>query len=216
MKTHIAITAAISVALSSCGGSSASPNPAPLVAFMGDSITAHWGDASITGTDKTLADLVPNSINAGIGGQTCAQMQTRFATDVISVHPGIVVIDCGTNDTDDYHSTDYQALFDMVIAAQGIGAHVIVGTLPPNSFAYYPTAVAIDSKLHADWNAVIREAAESYGYQVADYYPAMLLPDGQQNLALFYDGLHPDAAGYAIMWRVLEPLLASEGAVTAQ
>ena len=27
------------------------------------------------------------------------------------------------------------------------------------------------------------------------------------NVAAFIDGLHPNAAGYAVMWKVIEPLL---------
>jgi lysophospholipase L1-like esterase len=48
------------------------------------------------------------------------------------------------------------------------------------------------------------------GYVVADYYSAVLNSDGSSNQSLFIsDHIHPNADGYAVMWSVLRPVLAT-------
>jgi hypothetical protein len=44
----------------------------------------------------------------------------------------------------------------------------------------------------------------------ADYYDEFLNPDGTVNDSLFLDGLHPNPAGYALMWKVVAPLINEE------
>lgn len=141
---------------------------------------------------------------------------------MLAYKPALAVIDCGTNDIYFTSSTDLSPLFEMVAEAQAAGARVIVGTLPPNAYTLLchpnpsqgvnnPATSAEQEALHAQWNSEIRAGAEVYGYTVADYYPAMLLENGAQNPALFLpDGVHPVAAGYAVMWDVLEPVLEGE------
>lgn len=139
-------------------------------------------------------------------------MQARFDTDVLKHHPAAVVIDCGTNDVYQTGSRDLTPLFDMVQAAEATGAHVIVGTLPPNAYTLLyplnPATAEEQQATHAYWNETIRTSAAAYGYTVADYYPAMILRDGRQNPVMFCaDGVHPTSAGYAVMWQVLAPMV---------
>jgi lysophospholipase L1-like esterase len=220
MKRQLAATVA-AMLLSACGGGDQNSEPSPtappaatttprsdyaLLVLIGDSITYLWNDpAWVTDAADLISSHYPNVIDAGVGGQTTKQMWERFDTDVLAYHPGIIEIDGGTNDVALLNSSDTQYLFDMIDAAQTSGALVIVGTLPPDT---YHIDYTIDQATHAAWNAAIRAGARVYGYRIADYYSAMLLPDGQQNPALFYsDGTHPINAGYAVMWDVLEPQL---------
>ena len=201
------IAAAVALSLAACGGASQSvPTSAPGVqsaprgptVFIGDSITAYWA---------TLDESFPDAVNAGIGGQTCEQMRARFQADVLAQHPSTVVILCGANDIRYNLSDDQSALFAMVQAAESTGAQVVVGELLPNTG--WPETVdnypQDGQALYVDWNKAIKAGAASYGYTVADYYDAMVLPSGAQNPALFQpDGTHPNAAGYAVMVTVLQ------------
>jgi GDSL-like Lipase/Acylhydrolase family len=208
MKRTI-LAAAVALALSACGGGSGDPagvptstsssTPPPTV-FIGDSITAYW---------TSLDTYFPGAVNEGIGGQTCEQMQKRFAADVLAKNPAVVVILCGANDIRYNLSDDQSPLFAMVQAAQSAGAKVVVGELLPNTG--WPEQVdnypEIGQALYVIWNKAIVDGKDQYGYIVADYYDAMLL-DGKQNASLFKsDGTHPNAAGYAVMAKVLDKVM---------
>jgi lysophospholipase L1-like esterase len=180
------------------------------VVMIGDSITRYWDDPT---WQSSRADLISahvrNVIDVGIGGQTCSQMLERFETDVLSRHPSVIYIECGTNDVARNHSTDTGPLFEMVERAQASGAEVIVGNLPPCEPRAY-VVVHDDQPLFAFWRRAIVQGAKTYGYKLANYYPELVLPDGQQNFTLFSsDKVHPNSKGYAIMWGVLRPLLPS-------
>lgn len=209
---------AIALLMTGCGGNSISspssqtasitplPPSGPLV-FMGDSITAFW----------SVQDFFPGARNGGVGGQTTAQMLARFDQDVLSLHPSVVIILGGTNDIRLTGSDDPSSLFAMVQKAEAFGAKVIVGTLPPNeswltpeTCSYCTVFITRDEglALYAKFNDEIRQGALIYGYKVADYYRAMINPDGSQNASLFDSSLvHPNAQGYVVMVDVLRPVL---------
>lgn len=191
-RTFLVLACAL---ISACGDS-----PAPnLVVMMGDSITCYWNDPAWQEEPSALISAhLPRVVDMGIGGQTTEQMWDRFQTDVLDRHPETIVIEGGTNDVELLDSVDTQFLFKMVTAAQSSGAFVIVGNLPPAPDR--PTELA-------SWRAAIMKGADTYGYEVADYYHAML-KDGVQNQKLFFtDHVHPVSAGYEVMWSVLAPLL---------
>lgn len=192
--------------LTACGGTEpqaptpalATLPPAPVV-FVGDSITARW-DLS----------FVPNAINAGIHGYRSCELASRFSEDVLSHYPGTVVILAGINDIALDDAPTPQCIYDMAQRAMASGARVIVGTLLPDS--NWAGAVAIHSDAEGAaaverFNSELRLAAASYGFTLADYYPALINDDGMQKTELFVDGVHPNADGYAVMQRMLSPLL---------
>ena len=193
--------ALIALTLTACGGGSADPPPHRIV-FMGDSITYFWTD---------LQTLAPAAINAGVGGNTSQMMDARFQQDVLAYHPATVVILAGTNDIYDEPNPTPAAVFDMAQRAKAAGAHVIVGTVPPIGnwvSSDVVTSVAMGQAEITQYNRELRDGAAADGYAVADYYTAMLNPDGTQNASLFNaDLIHPDAAGYTVMDGVLKPLL---------
>lgn len=198
----------LALLLSACGGGG--NDPPPVMIFIGDSITKYWNDPTWQ-TDEAdlLSAHLPGVVDAGIGGQTCEQMQARFQHDVLDRNPAVVVIDCGTNDVALLQSADTHALFAMVKAAQAAGAQVIVGNLPPADFAIvYAGSWSLLDPLHAQWNTEIAKGAKTYGYHLANYYSAMSETDGSQKAGLFCsDGIHPTSAGYAVMWEVLNAQL---------
>jgi lysophospholipase L1-like esterase len=169
------------------------------VAFMGDSITSLWDVQDYDTTNPTL--------NFGVSGQLTAQMLARFS-EVLTSGAGIVVIDGGINDL--YvlgpENTNTDSIREMAAEASAAGMRVILCALIPDSYDY-PTGAAPQLADILAFNDKLLYLAQQNGYLYADYYPAMLLPNGEQDVALTKDGLHPNAAGYARMWSVLQPLI---------
>jgi lysophospholipase L1-like esterase len=165
------------------------------VVFMGDSITQGWYlDESFPGKPY---------INRGISGQTSPQMVLRFRQDVIDLKPRVVVILAGTNDIAE--NTGPITLEEsegnlMTMAELATANHirvVLCSVLPAFDFPWRPgltPAPKIDAL-----NAWIKAYAAEKGYVYEDYHSAM--KDERDGLPekLSKDGVHPNAAGYAIM-----------------
>ena len=105
------------------------PDP-PSVVFIGDSISAIWGNGQ---QGPEFAEH-PNWVDKGISGQNSNQLLARFQTDVIDLHPEIVHILIGTNDVypgwtlvpSDPSAIDSPAnVEDMVRMAQANDIHVV-------------------------------------------------------------------------------------------
>lgn len=198
------------MALCACGGdnenqyeSAPSPQkhdaPSGPIIFIGDSITARWN----------LQAFGPDSINAGIGGQTSCEMLARMETDVLSKHPDKVVILAGINDISIEPDANPRCVLEMAQRALASGASVIVGTLLPDFDWTGSQAIDSDEQGMAAidaFNAEIRAGAASFGYTIADFYRAFLLK-GNQRHELFVDGVHPNAYGYAFMQSIVQALL---------
>jgi lysophospholipase L1-like esterase len=196
--------------LSACGGQSEVPPPAaPPSVFIGDSITELWGVNPVINYSPNLADHVPGSVNKGVSDNTTTQMLARFNSDVLVYKPSVVHILGGTNDAlNGDNPIGTTGLFTMVNDAEAAGARVIVGTIPLIDFdrSFNPVIVV--------YNNTLRSSAALLGYVVVDYAAVMANPDGSPNSSLYRDGLHPNGAGYAAMWRALKPVLRSFGVET--
>lgn len=185
--------------IAGCGGGSDTPAPPPTV-FIGDSITTAW----------PLSDYLQNTIDAGVSGQTSAQMLARFQTDVLARNPSVVVILAGTNDVLHTQNPTVANIQQMADLAAHAGARVVIGEIPPISNWAESDVIADPATGNAAveaFNAELVMMANASGYHVADYYDELILPDGLQNTALFLDGLHPDKAGYDAMWPELKKAL---------
>lgn len=175
------------------------------VVFIGDSITEFW--------DKGRAGFFsgPHYVNRGISGQTTPQMLVRFRQDVIALRPRAVVILAGTNDIagNTGPSSDEEIegnIASMVELARAHRIRVVLATLVPAG--RYPWAPQADPA-NRIWriNAWIRGFAQERHIALADFYTPMATPDGALRADLGDDGVHPNAAGYAVMEAVLRPLL---------
>lgn len=186
----------------------------PRVVFMGDSITEGWS--------KLDPDFFARGYaNRGISGQTSAQMLVRFYQDVVALHPKVVHIMAGTNDVagnggpttaEQYHNT----IRSMVDIARANAIQVVIGAIPPaDRFSWNP---AIKPALQiADLNRWLRDYAKANGLAFADYYTAMAGPNGELLPAYATDGVHPIAAGYAVMRPIAERAIAeAEGRAKAR
>ena len=191
--------------LSACGGANdASRVPVQstgTIVFIGDSITQSW----------PLSNYVTDPVNAGVSGNETPQMLDRFDSDVLGLKPVLVVIDGGINDIRNRETTDCASLLAMVQKAHAANVKVIVGTLM-HAENLGPDAAAKQLLIRA-MNKEIRAAAESYGFDVVDYFKISVSSSGALNHSLFPDGLHPNPNGYDAMWNELLPALRRQGVV---
>jgi lysophospholipase L1-like esterase len=182
------------------------PAHPPQVVFMGDSITENW-----VSLDPGL--FGPVRLGRGISGQTSPQMLVRFWQDVVALHPRIVHIMAGTNDiagntgptTPEAYKNAVQA---MILLAKANGIVVILGSIPPaDRFGWSPQlrpAPWID-----ELNAWLRNYAETEDLVFyADYHAVLTGPNGELRPEFSADGVHPNAAGYAVMRPVTDAAIA--------
>lgn len=175
------------------------------VVFMGDSITEGW-------LREQPGFFTGDRIDRGISGQTTTQMLARFRADVVELKPRIVHIMAGTNDIAgnggptslDAVEDNIRAMIDLAVANDI--AVVLGSVLPASRFDWRPGIDPVKSI--AELNARLRALAAEKGLVYADYYGA--LDDGRHGLAKAHaaDGVHPTAAGYAVMQPITERALA--------
>jgi lysophospholipase L1-like esterase len=176
--------------------------PAPgekRVIFFGDSITDIWKlDESFPGK---------HYINRGIGGQTTPQMLVRFREDVIDLKPAVVVVLAGTNDiagntgdeTLEQIEGDYQTMAEL---AKANGIRLIFSSLTPindyNQRAMWFFLQRSPEKI-LTLNTWLKKYCADQGLIYLDYFSAMVDGRGMLKADLTQDGLHPNAAGFAVM-----------------
>jgi lysophospholipase L1-like esterase len=176
--------------------------PAPgehRVVFFGDSITDIWKlDESFPGK---------HYINRGIGGQTTPQMLVRFRADVIDLRPAVVVILAGTNDiagnTGDESleqiEGDYASLAEL---ARASGIRVVFASVTPINDDN-PTALKFFLQRSPQKILALNEWLKKYCADrrlvYLDYFSALVDGRGLLKKSLSDDGLHPNAAGFAVM-----------------
>lgn len=166
------------------------------VVFMGDSITEAW---AVLDPARFTHDV----IDRGISGQTTPQMLLRFREDVIDLHPAVVHILAGTNDVaGNTGPTTLQAIENniqsMVELARAHHIRVILASITPAArYPWRPEIQPVDAiRTLNDW---IKTYAKQNGLVYVDYFSA--LDDGHRGFIakLAIDGVHPNAAGYAVM-----------------
>jgi lysophospholipase L1-like esterase len=179
-------------------------HPAKVV-FLGDSITEGWASAD-------PAYFTDGVVGRGLGGQTSPQILLRFYQDVIALHPKAVHIMIGTNDIagntgpNDVHAyqDNIRAMADL---AKANGIKVIFGSiLPADRFRWKPELQP--APLIAELNSWLREFAKANGHVYADYFSALAGSNGELPEKYGKDGVHPDAAGYAVMRPIADQAIA--------
>lgn len=196
--------------------------PGNLFVSLGDSITAGGDDM----TYQAFATSWPNlasviskqqlqlGYNAGIPGNTTAQMLARFDTDVTPHLPTVVSLLCGTNDVGvtpfDTWATSVRAI---VAKIRAIGAVPVLCTVPPSNTASKQADVG-------RFNGYIKRYAVLNGLTVLDFYTLLADPaNANYKAAYLNDGIHPNAAGYRDMAQLttdaLVPLLPASSPMLA-
>ena len=185
------------------------------VVFFGDSITDNWSKAGYGG-------FFPGKpyVNRGIGGQTTSQMLVRFRADVLALDPDVVVILAGTNDVAGNSGpiapeAIENNLASMAELAKAHGVRVVLASILPVADdkkdgagqAVIRTTDRPPATLRAI-NAWMADYARRNGHVYLDYASAVSDAAGAFKADLNGDGLHPNAAGYALMAPLAEKAIA--------
>jgi lysophospholipase L1-like esterase len=179
------------------------------VVFYGDSITDGWGRRPETGT------FFPGKpyVDRGISGQTTPQMLVRFEQDVVHLHPSAVVILAGTNDiagntgpsTPEMTEDNFAAMSDI---ASANGIKVVLASITPAD--HYPWKPGVDPvPAILEINRWLKDFCARKHLTYLDYYSALVDGKGGMKPGLSFDGVHPTAAGYAIMGPLAEAAIAT-------
>jgi lysophospholipase L1-like esterase len=155
-------------------------------------------------------------VNRGISGQTTSQMLVRFRNDVIALAPKVVVILAGTNDI--AGNTGPMSLEDiegnvatLVELARAHGIRVVLSSVLPVHNYTVPAMLRFPRRPPeqiAALNKWLKAYAASSGSVYVDYATPMSDDKGLLKKELAEDGLHPNAAGYAVMTPLAEQAIA--------
>lgn len=167
------------------------------VVFFGNSITEGWG------RDNTVFFPGKPYVNRGIGGQTTPQMVIRMQQDVVALKPAAVLILAGTNDLAGNNGLSTLGMIEdnfrsMTAIAQTNHIRVILASILPA--ADYPWRPGLEPapKIRA-LNMWLKQFAAEQNCTYLDYYTALADQNGGMKPGTSKDGVHPTAAGYAIM-----------------
>lgn len=181
------------------------PQRPPRAVFIGDSITEQW-----IARDPDF--FAQGNLDRGISGQTSPQILLRFMQDVVALRPQVVHIMAGTNDlAGNTGPTDVAAYRNNVRAMVGLaqvhGIAVVIGSIPPADRFNWSPGISPAPRIAA-LNAWLREYARKQDLIFADYHTALAGPNGELPARYSDDGVHPNAAGYAVMRPIAERALA--------
>lgn len=185
--------------------------------FIGDSITQYWElEAYFDGPGQLL-------INRGIEGDTTTYLNKRFQVDALQLKPRYCIMGIGVNDTicleGDYWKLIPPLPYDEVLYTAQANIKEIIQKAKASSTTLILASllpIRIDVSLHEadrkrfirDLNQWLEETAEKERLIFLDYYSAASYPGTDRLLdGITYDGLHPNANGYALMSSVLKNTL---------
>ena len=184
----------------------------PDMVFFGDSITQHW--------ELDCWFPAARVVNRGAGMDTTGYGARRFAADVVQLNPKAVVILMGINDlisiAPDLWNRKPGADPEQVIAgieqnmrsmlSQCDAFPVFLCSILPQSLCQPYDRVLFNNCI-VKTNQILRQLCAEYGAEYVDYYSA-LAQNGELPAAYTYDGVHPNAAGYAVMAKLLKEKVA--------
>ena len=176
---------------------------APLVIFMGDSITDNWGQMR----PAFFSDH--NYLCRGIGAQTVEQMLARFQADVVDLHPRAVAILAGINNIAGNNGkieleNVAGCLKSMCEIARSGGIIPILCSLTPCDHLSW-NAEATPAQDVARLNALLKDYAARAGVEYVDYYGPLAQPGGGLSQDDSKDGCHPTVACYEKMEAIIVP-----------
>jgi lysophospholipase L1-like esterase len=177
---------------------------APLVVFIGDSITEGWAASDTQNFDKQWA-------GRGIGGQTSAQVLLRFYQDAIGLKPKVIHLLVGGNDVArNAGALDATAFKDNVRAMADLACAnnitLVLGTILPAKQYYWRKEIEPVEEIRT-LNRWLAEFAAIHRIRLVDYYAPMATPQGAMRAELTDDGVHPNQQGYQVMRQALETAL---------
>lgn len=192
--------------------------------FLGDSITDFWTTAGSAVWNESFGgtDPVNRGLNLGLAGDRTEHVLYRIRPssegglgelDRADLDPEVVVLLVGINNTWNAEEPAAQSVF------QGIRAVVEeVHKRKPNALIVLQSLLPTNeprrnSAIVAPVNSALAEFAagsqQANHVRYLDLYTAFTVVGGQQNPALFVDGLHPNENGYRVWRDRLVPFLAA-------
>lgn len=175
------------------------------VVFLGDSITAGWGDTF----KGRFADM--KVANRGIGGDTTRGMLIRLKQDVLALNPSAIVLLMGTNDIE--VGVEPEAIarnFDKIINA--IKAHnpktpiILCRIFPSSATKKRPTETI--QAVNALYEANVKGDPQ---ITVIDTFTLFADENADADPQYFKDLLHLNPAGYDKWAAALHPIFATLG-----
>lgn len=181
------------------------------VVFMGDSITDAWGRGQFT-TSAPFFTGKPY-VNRGISGQVTAQMLLRSYPDVIALQPKVVVFLAGTNDIGGNigpvsNQSIEENMMAMVDMARANNIKVVLGSVLPVCDYHRPQTAQRPPERILAINQWLKDYAAKNHFVYLDYFSATVDDKGFFKAEMTADGLHPNAAGYAVMAPLAEKAIA--------
>ncbi|WP_165420954.1 SGNH/GDSL hydrolase family protein [Bradyrhizobium sp. Leo170] len=190
------------------------------ISFPGDSIIANGFSLTTNRAWETVrgwhvwANALANSpfrlmgkSNAGVGGNTSAQLLARYDTDVIAFNPGAAHIHIGINDllAATASATTLANITAMIAKNRAIGAFTFVNKMLP----YGSTALPMNGPQIALWeatnNGIAAMAADDV--VVLDFEPVIGNMDAAHTMKDGYSGdspqLHPNQTAAYLMAKVV-------------
>lgn len=166
--------------------------------FIGDSITARW----------PVGVYLEHVQNFGIAGNTSIDIAGRFYLDALAQNPARICLLAGTNDVIRLQSPRAALIEQMANWSLESRVPVILGKVPPLiSDTPWLTTADLMALIH-EWNDQIAAIGAALSLPVADYFtPLCLEGEDAANPDLFIDGVHPNTAGYDLMFAALQEVL---------
>jgi lysophospholipase L1-like esterase len=160
--------------------------PARVLRFvaLGDSLTA-WPDTPWPSRLDSQDALLTLVNNAGVPGNTTAQMRARLNTDVYPYHPDVLFVLGGTNDLGSgiSASATIANLRAIIVGAKAHKIMVVLLLVPPDSYSSMAPKIA-------SLNAAIIHLANSQAVNYIDIHAPLANANGVFYSKYTSDGLH--------------------------
>jgi lysophospholipase L1-like esterase len=174
----------------------------PTVVFVGDSITEGWGEAW---AGQQAIFTKNNWLDVGVSGTTSTEIASGFDSYVVDLEPKAVHILAGTNDVYPGWQLSVTAnnIETMVAKAKRHHIGVVIGTIPPWGPGALPEKADPSPQRFQridQLNQWITQFAAAQGIQLVDYHTMLEASNGENYIPAYtVDGVHPSAAGFAVM-----------------
>ena len=175
----------------------------PRVVLYGDSITDGWA--------RQRADFFKSNgfIGRGISGEETAQMLLRFRADVLDIGASTMVFLGGINDIaqnlgDPYNEdVTFANILSMIDLCWQNGVRPVICSLLPSYYIRWRTEVTDSFEKVLSLNARLKAYCDRHGITYVDYSRVLAGPDGKILDIYSDDTVHPNAAGYEKMEKLL-------------
>ena len=213
----IGFVVTITMVASGCGAGASDSEPTdcgePCIVALGDSITAGLELPEESSYPAQLARITGVSVwNAGVSGNKAADVRARLPGLLDQQRPRVVVVLVGINDAGLFppatslpdFTTDLQAIIGTVRSA---GATPVLCSLLPIEEDVLMGA-GLNRGNWKEYDEAVRTVANSTGVALVDLSAAVA-----GRTQLLRDGLHPNAAGSAVIAQAVADVLIAEALV---